>query len=94
MLRIVKLAIVTNSILSLLFVLSNYVIWDSFNRWQVTFSRWNPIAIVYTPGEYQNGYHAIVSGQFMILNLPFWIFWVLMVANLYFVFKLQKSKAR
>jgi len=83
--------IVINMFLSLLFVYSNYVIWNTFNSEDLTHSRWNPILINYTPALNANGSLILSTGEFPIINFPFLLFWLLMGSNLYFMRKLAKK---
>lgn len=94
--RLVKYAIVMNIALSLLFIYSNYTIWDLFRgnniaHSTITSSSWNPLTINVVFHSYSNGTFASVEGIFTYLNSPFLLFWVLMLANVFFLVKLQRS---
>jgi hypothetical protein len=97
LLKLVKYAIATNIALSLLFIYSNYTIWELFRGNNIAHSTlissgWNPLTINVVFSSYSNGAFATVQGIFTYLNSPYLLFWVLMVTNMYFILKLQKSK--
>lgn len=99
MLKIVKYAIVTNSVLSSLFIYFNYTIWDLFRGNNLVHSTlissaWNPLTINVVFSSYSNGTFATVQGIFTYINSPYLLFWVLMVTNTYFMLKLQKAKTQ
>ena len=55
-------------------------------------SHWSPLGI--SAPHYAinaDGSYAIVQGIFSYFNSPFWIFWVLLIVNLYFIVKLSKE---
>jgi hypothetical protein len=91
MLKLVKIAIVTNIALSLLFVLSNYFIWTNLNQW----TRWN-IASIWSPILIEAYRIPDMSTVQMpvgpLWNVPFLLFWIMLAVNLYFILKLQRSK--
>jgi hypothetical protein len=103
MLRKLLPVIVVNALLIILFIISNFVIWNSVNGSYVKYtngavngyfvvSHWNPISIIYTHAQYTNGEFLTASGEFLLLNFPFWLFFVAIAVNLYFIAKLAKSK--
>jgi hypothetical protein len=91
MLKIVKYEIITNIALSLLYVISSYLIWTDVSQWSKwnTASIWSPLLIT--------AYHIPNTPQVQMpvgpaWNLPFILFWVMLAVNLFFIVKLQKSK--
>jgi hypothetical protein len=94
MLKIAKIAIVVNFILASLFVYSNFSIWNSVNTEYpyLKASHWTPLGISAPHYVINNsGSIAIIQGIFWYFNTPFWIFWVLMGVNLYFVVRISKQ---
>ncbi len=94
MLKIAKIAIVVNLILALLFVYSNFFLWNSVNAEYpyLIASHWTPLGISAPHYAINNdGSIAIVQGIFWYFNTPFWIFWVLLVVNLYFMIRISKQ---
>jgi hypothetical protein len=91
MLKLVKYAVVANIVLSLLYVVSSYVIWMDLNQWRNwnIASNWSPILI--TPYRIPDT-PTVQMPVFPLLNFPFILFWVILAVNLYFIVKLQKSK--
>lgn len=97
MLKLVKYAIVTNIALSLLFIYFNYTIWDLFRgnnlaHSHIISSSWNPLTINIVFHGVFNGSFETVQGIFTYFNTPYLLFWILMVTNMYFILKLQRSK--
>jgi hypothetical protein len=91
MLKLVKYAIITNIALSLVFVLSNYSIWANVNKWTHwnIASTWSPIRIeAYRIPDMPT----VLMPVGPLWNLPFLLFWVMLIVNLYVIFKMQKSK--
>ena len=90
--RILKYAIVTNILLALLFVYSNFSLWSLVNA-EYPFliaSHWSSLGI--NAQHYAinaDGSIEVVQGIFSYFNSPFWIFWVLLIVNLYFILKLN-----
>jgi hypothetical protein len=90
--RILKYAIVTNILLALLFVYSNFSLWSLVNAEYpyLIASHWGLLGI--SAPHYAinaDGSIAVVQGIFLYFNSPFWIFWVLLIVNLYFILKLN-----
>ncbi len=95
MLRDIKLMLVANAFLSLLFVYTNYFIWAGFNISPKGYIN----LLTYGPGII--GYHLyfLVNGQmegfngayFVTFNFPFWLFFLAIAVNMYFIFRLQRS---
>ncbi len=94
--KIAKYAIVTNLILALLFVAFNYVIWDDVQstRHLVQLVSFSPLLIFIQPlGALDNWQiQPIGLAKVPMVNFPFWIFFVAIAVNLYFIIRLQRSK--
>jgi len=94
MLRQLRTIIIVNAVLILLFILTNYGIWDvvtsnthlghtSMNAFNVVESLW---------GDVVDGQICRIDGMFIMPNFPFWLFFVAIAVNLLFIIKLQRSK--
>ena len=93
--RIVKSAVAANLILALIFLYTSFSLWNSVNAGSpyLIASHWSPLGIIashYVLNE--NGFVTLSQTLYSYFNTPFWIFWVMVMANLYFIFKLQSSK--
>jgi hypothetical protein len=94
MLKIAKIAIVVNLTLASLFVYSNFSLWNLVNAEYpyLIANHWTPLGISAPHYVINNeGSIAVVQGIFWYFNYPFWIFWVLLVANLYFMMRISKQ---
>ena len=89
---IVLLVILFNVMFSVLFVFSNYYIWDSLKEYPYTTATWSPIMVSYVPRLFENG--ELISLQTIkeIPNFPFWLFFISTAVNLFFIIILLKSK--
>jgi hypothetical protein len=89
MFKLVKYAIVTNVVLSLLFVFSNLYVWNKVNNWLGggSGSLWSAFQITLYPIS-----ENVMSPIIPVNNFPFWLFWVTIAINMYFIIKLQNSK--
>ena len=86
----------------LLFVYSNYSIWNSINSVpivgneanlvHITISNWNPFGVVWHHYAYSNGNLGISDAIFSAYNFPFWLFFIAIALNLYFMARLAKNK--
>jgi hypothetical protein len=88
-----KLIILINILLSLIYAVSSYLIWEEVNKW----SNWN-IVSVWTP-IFINPYRIPDTPQVTmpinpIWNFPFILFWVIFTTNLYFIIRLQRNKEK
>jgi hypothetical protein len=95
MLKIAKIAIVVNVLLALLFIYSNLSLWTSINGKGLSLliaSYWNPIGVSAMHYSYVNGDFTTVQAIFHYWNFPFWIFFVAIAVNLYFIYKLSGRK--
>jgi hypothetical protein len=91
---IAKYAIVVNIIIALIFIYSNFSLWSLVNAEYpyMIASHWSPLGIS-APHYVINNDGSIAQLQtvYSYFNSPFWIFWVLLVANLYFIIKINKN---
>ena len=90
-----KAMIILNIVLFLLIGLGDYGIGNEFNSYpnDLRYIRWSPFMIqdshAYT---FLNGNLVGIGGDVLMLNFPFWLFLIAIAMNLYFLFRLQKSK--
>ncbi len=78
------LMILFNVILSVVFIYSNYSLWNTIETIGYAKVSWGPFIIDYTPiGSDIYGY---------IRNYPFSLFWVTMIGNIIFAVLIQKSR--
>jgi hypothetical protein len=97
MLKVAKYAMVFNLIMALIFVYSNFALWNSVNAEYpyLIASHWSPLGISAPHYVITDGSFSIVQTVYMYFNSPFWVFWVLLIANLYFIVKIStESKKR
>jgi hypothetical protein len=92
--KIAKHAIVVNIIITLIFIYSNFALWSLVNAeypYLIT-SHWSPLGIS-APHYVINNDGSIAQLQtvYSYFNSPFWIFWVLLVANLYLILKISRE---
>lgn len=81
--------VLVNAFLGLLYLLSDYENWQLVNNWfynGVRGSTW--VVIIIIPHLEPNFPGVLIS----ILNIPLVLFFLLIMVNLYFIIKLQKSK--
>ncbi len=93
MIKIVKYAIIVNIILGLVFVYSNLSLWSQINGNSTSLiisSSWNPFTVSAMHYSYLNGVFSAVQTIFFYYNIPFWLFFVAIAVNLYFIVKLGK----
>jgi hypothetical protein len=90
MFKLVKYAIITNVVLSLLYVFSSLYLWDRVNSWLGggSGSMWSPFQITLYP--LSENWHMVPI--IPLANFPFWIFWVTIAINMYFIIKLWSDK--
>jgi hypothetical protein len=95
MLKILKYAIVTNLLLAILFLYSNFALWNLVNtnnpRLLIT-DNWNPLIVATRQYNYVEGIFSMDQTVNSYINTPFWIFFVALGINLYFIYRLSKQK--
>jgi hypothetical protein len=86
-----KLMVKINVLLGLLYGVSSYVLWMSVNQWVDwnVASNWSPLLI--TPYRIPD-LPTVEMPLSSLLNIPFVLFWIMFALNLYFLFRLQRSK--
>ena len=92
--KIVTYAIVINIILALVFVYSNFSLWNFVNAEYpvLVASHWSPFGIVAPHYQYADGNISLIQTPFLAFNYPFWIFWTMLAINLGFIIKLGRNK--
>ncbi len=93
--KIVKYAIVANILLCALFIYANYSLWNSVNAeypYLIT-SHWSPLGIVATHYIISDGSISMLDALYLYFNFPFWIFFLLLAANLFFIAKLARIQS-
>jgi hypothetical protein len=90
-----KLIILVNALLILLFVLSEYQIGNELNSYpnDLRYIRWSPFDIQDSHAyAFVNGNLVGIGAHVLMLNFPFWLFFTAIAINMYFIYRLQKSK--
>jgi hypothetical protein len=92
-LKKLTLIIVVNAVLILLFVITNYGIWNIVDIYPILGNTvMNPINVIVSMwGEVVNGEIYRADGMGIMLNFPFWLFFISTAVNLYFIVKLSKE---
>jgi Ni,Fe-hydrogenase I cytochrome b subunit len=91
--KIAKIALITNSILSLLFVYSSFWLWGLVrsNEHYLVTSSWGPFSVLVR----WYGYNGSAVQTFdLYSNYPFWIFCALVIVNLFFILMISKELSR
>jgi len=83
-----KLMILVNILLGLLFLVLNYVYYYFANRFEGLGALWSPLWLTF-----YNFKAAATIGDFgsQEPNFSFYFFWVLMIVNVYFIYRLQRG---
>lgn len=91
--KIAKIAIFTDSILVLLFIYSSFWLWGLVRSTEshLVTSSWGPLNVLVRWYGYDG---SAVQTFWMYPNIPFWIFIVLVIANLFFILMLSKDVMR
>ncbi|NLE06264.1 MAG: hypothetical protein GX638_15870 [Crenarchaeota archaeon] len=95
MLRALRTIIVVNVLLLVFFILANFWIWGEFNSHinALGSGMLGPIWLQHTlSGAFVNGEWIGIGATTLILNFPFWLFFISTAINLYFIYRLQRSK--
>lgn len=84
-----KLMILVNVVLGLLYVVSNFI-FGYFANLPSIIAQWSPLWLTF----YNYDYIAEFGGEIVapIPNFSFYFFWVSIAVNLYFIVKLGRSK--
>jgi hypothetical protein len=89
-----KLMVLANVFLSLLYVYTNYTIWTALSEptaWFYWF-HYNALSIDYRKVFIINGQMEGFNGNFDLPNFPFLLFFRAIAVNMYFIYSLQRSK--
>ena len=91
--NIAKIAVVFNLIIGLVFIYSNLTLWNSVNAESpyLIASHWSPLGIVATHYIMNDGSLSMVQTLFLYFNSPFWIFFIAIAVNLYFIYRMSKK---
>ena len=91
--KIAKIAILTNSVLVLLFVYSSFWLWDLVRSSQsrLVTSSWGLFSVLV---RWYGNDGSAVQTFWIYSNYPFWIFILLVAANLFFILILSTDVAR
>ena len=97
--RLVKTALLVNVVLCVLFVFGNVYLWSAFggnNVGNTTLisSSWNPLVVSIMFHKFQNGVFSTITGIFFYPNVPFILFWVSTIVNLYLMVQIHRSKEK
>ena len=84
--------ILVNLLLGVLFVASNYIIWDEVNAQEFASPHWGPLTVIYSPRMYVDGVLSTLTTFVLLINFPFLLFWVAMIVNMWLGFLLFKNK--
>jgi hypothetical protein len=96
MYKIAKYAIAINLIAGLIFIYSNFALWSLVNGEYpyVIASHWSPLGIVAPHYVISDGSFSMTQTLYLYFNSPFWLFWVLMIANIFFILRISKDANR
>ena len=89
--RAVAWIIFFNVMLGVAFVFSSYYIWYSLEEYPYTTAHWSPFTVSYVQRNLVDGELVSITAIRFIPNYPFWLFWVAMAVNLYFIVRLERS---
>ena len=94
--RIAKIALVVNAIVALLFAYSNFSLWSLVNTEYpyLIASHWSPLGISAPHYIINDSSISIVQTLYLYFNTPFWIFWVLLVVDMFFIVILTKKPGK
>ena len=84
--------VLVNLLLGVLFVVSNYIIWDDVNAQEYASPHLGPLTVSYSPRIYVNGVLSTSTCIVFLINFPFLLFWVGMVVDMWFGFLFLKTK--
>lgn len=95
-----RTAVIVNILLVLLYILADAGLALQFNLLIGSHKVASVTSVVFTPlvvnlvndGMWINGVFAPANGVITAVNLPFMAFFLTIIVNLYFIFKLQRSK--
>ena len=85
-----KPMILVNSLLGLLYAFFSFSLWEDVNRlFNIGYgTQWSALKVTAFP--IAESIHMVPVQQ--MSNIPFWIFWIMLAANLYFIIKLERNR--
>jgi hypothetical protein len=94
--KMAKYAMVVNIIIAAIFVYSNFSLWSLVNAEYpyLIASHWSPLGISAPHYIITDGSFSSVQTVFLYFNTPFWVFWALLMANLYFIVRISKESKK
>ena len=81
-----KIMLLANSLLIVLFLYANYYVWVNVNNRYYFIRSWSPVEFgldTINP--------MVPIPLLWVINLPFFVFWLAIALNLYFIVKLQRK---
>jgi hypothetical protein len=92
--KIIKYAIIINIVLTSAFIYGNYSLWNFVNGDEplLISSHWGPFTISTLHHYYNDGQLSTAQTVFFALNIPFWLFWIAIAANLFLIIMLGRRK--
>ena len=89
-----KLMIMVNALLIFLFLIANYALWNMVNsNTHLGHTVMNPLNVIESMwGDVVDGEIYRIDGMGIMPNFPFWLFFVAIAVNMYFIFRLQRTK--
>ena len=84
--------VLVNLFLGVFFVVSNCIMWDDVNAQEYASPHWGPFTVRYSPRIYVNGVLSTSTEIVFLGNVPFLLFWVAMIVNMWFGFLFLKNK--
>ena len=96
LLRKLTLIVVVNVVLILLFVVTNYGMWNMVDTYPILgHTEMNPLNVIASMwGEVVDGEIYRVEGFRIMPNFPFWLFFVSTAVNLYFIVNQERIKTK
>ena len=88
--------VIVNVVLILLFVLANYALWNMVNSdTHLGHTTMNPLNVIESMwGDVVDGKIYRIDGMGIMPNFPFWIFFIAIAVNLYFIYRLQRTETK
>jgi len=88
--RQLKLVILVDVLLGLLYAFFSFSLWGDVNRlFNVGYgTQWSALKVTAFPVA--ESIHMVPVQQ--MSNISFWIFWIMLAANLYFIIKLERKR--
>ena len=86
--------IAVNALLIFSFLIANYALWNMVNsNTHLGHTVMNPLNVIESMwGDVVDGEIYRIDGMGIMPNFPFWLFFVAIAINMYFIFRLQRTK--